>query len=99
MEINDLWGGLCLWRANHEQTTPEVAFTRREKTDLWGCFSACINYGEAFCPEEIENKSVCIDGDSGGSMSLQFQNNHCAAEQIRSTQVSTPNVELFSERS
>ena len=37
--------------------------------------------------------------DSGGSMSLQFQNNHCAAEQIRSTQVSTPNVELFSERS
>ncbi len=74
-------------------------FDEQEKTDLWGCFSACINYGEAFCPEEIENKSVCIDSDSGGSMSLQFQNNHCAAEQIRSTQVSTPNVELFSERS
>ena len=70
-----------------------------EINDLWGCFSACINYGEAFCPEEIENKSVCIDSDSGGSMSLQFQNNHCAAEQIRSTQVSSPNVELFSERS
>lgn len=35
----------------------------------------------------------------GGFSALQFQNNHCAAEQIRSTQVSTPNVELFSERS
>ena len=28
-------------------------------------FYACINYGEAFCPEEIEDKSVCIDGDIG----------------------------------
>ena len=24
---------------------------------------ACINYGEAFCPEEIRNRSICIDGD------------------------------------
>ena len=24
---------------------------------------ACINYGEAFCPGEIENRSICIDGD------------------------------------
>ena len=24
---------------------------------------ACINYGEAFCPGEIENNSICIDGD------------------------------------
>ena len=24
---------------------------------------ACINYGEAFCSGEIENKSICIDGD------------------------------------
>ena len=28
-------------------------------------FYACINYGEAFCPKEIEDKSVCIDGDIG----------------------------------
>jgi NAD-dependent SIR2 family protein deacetylase len=28
-------------------------------------FYACINYGEAFCPEEIEDRSVCIDGDIG----------------------------------
>lgn len=26
---------------------------------------ACINLGEAFCPEEIERQSVCIDGDIG----------------------------------
>ena len=26
---------------------------------------ACINYGEAFCPEEIEDRSICIDGDIG----------------------------------
>lgn len=24
---------------------------------------ACINYGEAFCPEELKEKSICIDGD------------------------------------
>ena len=24
---------------------------------------ACINYNEAFCPDEIEQQSVCIDGD------------------------------------
>ena len=26
---------------------------------------ACLNYGEAFCPGEIEDRSVCIDGDIG----------------------------------
>lgn len=24
---------------------------------------ACINYGEAYCPREIESQSICIDGD------------------------------------
>ncbi len=24
---------------------------------------ACINYGEAYCPQDIEDKSICIDGD------------------------------------
>ena len=28
-------------------------------------FYACINYGEAFCPEEIADRSICIDGDIG----------------------------------
>ena len=26
---------------------------------------ACINYGEAVCPKEIEEQSICIDGDIG----------------------------------
>ncbi len=26
---------------------------------------ACLNYGEAFCPREIENRSLCIDSDIG----------------------------------
>ena len=26
---------------------------------------ACLNYGETFCPVEIENRSICIDGDIG----------------------------------
>lgn len=23
----------------------------------------CLNYGEAFCPPQIEDRSICIDGD------------------------------------
>ncbi len=30
---------------------------------------ACINYGEAVCPKEIEKRSVCIDGDIGKVLS------------------------------
>ncbi len=26
---------------------------------------ACVNRGEAMCPHEIENQSICIDGDIG----------------------------------
>ena len=26
---------------------------------------ACINYGEAVCPKEIERQSICIDSDIG----------------------------------
>jgi len=26
---------------------------------------ACLNYGEAFCPEKINGRSICIDGDIG----------------------------------
>ena len=24
---------------------------------------ACINYGDAYCPEQIKDRSICIDGD------------------------------------
>lgn len=27
---------------------------------------ACINYGEAICPSEIKERSICVDGDIGG---------------------------------
>lgn len=30
---------------------------------------ACINYGEAVCPKEIEAQSICIDGDIGKVLS------------------------------
>ena len=26
---------------------------------------ACLNYDEAFCPQQIEDRSICIDGDAG----------------------------------
>ena len=26
---------------------------------------ACLNYSEAFCPGEIEDRSICIDDDIG----------------------------------
>ena len=26
---------------------------------------ACLNYGEAYAPEEIKEKSICINGDIG----------------------------------
>ena len=26
---------------------------------------ACVNYGEAFCPSEIEERAICINGDIG----------------------------------
>lgn len=30
-----------------------------------GAVYACVNYGEAVCPREIEGQAVCIDGDIG----------------------------------
>ena len=31
---------------------------------------ACVNYGEAVCPEQIGDRSVCIDGDIGNVLGL-----------------------------
>ena len=25
----------------------------------------CLNYDEAYCPSVLENRSICIDGDTG----------------------------------
>lgn len=35
---------------------------------------ACINYGEAVCPKEIEQQSICIDADIGKVMEELKQN-------------------------
>ena len=35
---------------------------------------ACINYGEAVCPKEIQKQSICIDGDIGEAL-LQLERN------------------------
>ena len=38
---------------------------------------ACINYGEAVCPKEIQKKSICIDGDIGEAL-LQLKRSRAA---------------------
>jgi NAD-dependent SIR2 family protein deacetylase len=30
---------------------------------------ACVNYNEAYCPKQIADRSICIDGDAGGIFS------------------------------
>ncbi len=35
---------------------------------------ACVNYGEAFCPQEIRKRSICLDADIGQVLSLLLQN-------------------------
>jgi len=30
----------------------------------------CLNYNEAYCPEQIESQSICIDGDTGTLLEL-----------------------------
>lgn len=46
---------------------------------------ACINYSEAFCPPQIEKRSVCIDGDVGKVIG------HCC----KAAQIGFSNVENF----
>ena len=36
---------------------------------------ACINYGEAFCPAEIQDRSICIDGDIGEVLEQMHHDN------------------------
>ena len=35
-------------------------------------FYACINKDEAYCPEEIADRAVCIDGDIGEALLKLF---------------------------
>ncbi len=38
-----------------------------------GAVYACINYGDAWCPEQIKERSICIDGDIGTLLSDLLQ--------------------------
>ncbi len=29
---------------------------------------ACLNYGEAYCPKQIEEQAICLDGDIGNTL-------------------------------
>lgn len=33
---------------------------------------ACINYGEAYCPQDIDSRAICIDGDIGNALTDIF---------------------------
>ena len=50
-----------------ESNTPGIIkypfwrMTRDEKDAVY----ACLNYSEAFAPDEIAARSICIDGDIG----------------------------------
>ena len=35
---------------------------------------ACINYGQAVCPKEIEGQAICINGDIGESLTALLEN-------------------------
>lgn len=41
-----------------------IKFSFWKMTDQWPAATyACLNYGEAYAPEEIRDKSICINGD------------------------------------
>lgn len=57
--------------ARNEQNTPVII-----KYPFWQMTAknpkavyACINYGEARCPREIEQQSICMDNDIGRVLS------------------------------
>ena len=48
--------GLYIWQGD---------ITTLECDAIVNAAYACVNYGEAVCPEQIKERSVCIDGDIG----------------------------------
>ena len=43
-----------------------VKFTFWQMTNEWpDATYVCLNYNEAYCPKQIEARSICIDGDTG----------------------------------
>ena len=57
----------------------EKRIVDRRKNENWqmtlsneNAVYACLNYGEAFCPGELEDRSICIDGDIGEVFDMQI---------------------------
>lgn len=45
---------------------------------------ACINYGEAYCPKQIEKQSICVDGDIGSVLeNLSGVHMCCISNRVR----------------
>lgn len=58
---------MTLFRVRKEHNTPVII-----KYPFWrmtyqnpGVVYACVNYGEAYAPREIGERSICINGDIG----------------------------------
>ena len=47
--------------------TPSIIkFSFWKMTNEWkDAVYACLNYGEAYAPDEIKDRSICINGDIG----------------------------------
>lgn len=43
---------------------------------------ACINYGEACCPKEIEERAICIDGDIGNMFCRCYNNEERQSQKV-----------------
>lgn len=60
-------GSILYWELGVGDNTPAIIkypfwrFTAQNPNAIY----ACINYGNAFCPPQIENRSVCINEDIG----------------------------------
>lgn len=46
------------------QSQMEKQRLRQMVNDHKNSVYACLNYNEAYCPRQIEGRSVCIDGDT-----------------------------------
>ena len=57
---------LFLEAAVRWNTSSIVKFSFWQMTNKWpDATYACLNYGEAYAPEEIAKKSICLGGDIG----------------------------------
>ena len=54
------------WCAIVSNTPGIIKYSFWQMTHDWkDATYACLNYGDAFAPDEIKNKSICINADIG----------------------------------